>query len=86
MFKTLQKLVFRKSNLEIFMFVILFLLRRSKYLNEELKWIYPGLAIFLTNAAINPYLFSVNGILPLGLISAIIYHSTILNKRKSPVV
>ena len=69
-----------------FMLLILFLLRRSKYLHEEFKWIYPGLTIFLTNAAINPYLFSVNGILPLGLISAIIYHSNILNNRKLPVI
>jgi hypothetical protein len=53
---------------------IFMLLRSTKNLEDNLQWIYPGLSIFLVNAAINPYLFSVNGILPLGLISAIVYH------------
>lgn len=39
------------------------------------KWIYPGLIIYLVNAALNPYLFSVNGMLPLGLFSAILFYS-----------
>lgn len=60
---------------------IFLLLRSTRNLDQNLRWIYPGFAIFLTNAAINPYLFSVNGILPLGLISAIAYHYSRSNKR-----
>jgi hypothetical protein len=64
-----------------FMSVIFFLLRRTKSLGNDFGWIYPGFLILLTNAAINPYLFSVNGILPLGLISAIAYHYNRIDNR-----
>lgn len=53
---------------------LLLLLRSTKNLNKDLQWIYPGFAIYLANATINPYLFSVNGILPLGLIAAISHY------------
>jgi hypothetical protein len=59
-------------------FTLLLLLKSAKKLSKDLEWIYPGLAVFLVNASINPYLFSVNGMLPLGLISAIVYY----NRRK----
>ena len=62
---------------------ILFLLRSIKNIGQNLQWIYPGFTIFLANAAINPYLFSVNGMLPLGLISSIAYHHSRINKRKN---
>lgn len=54
--------------------IIFFLLKEAKNITRDFAWIYPGFVIFLANASINPYLFSVNGILPLGLISAIVYH------------
>jgi hypothetical protein len=63
------------------MLTIFLLLRSIRNLDKDLLWIYPGLVIFLTNAAINPYLFSVNGILPLGLISAIAHYYGQYNKR-----
>lgn len=55
----------------IFMVTIFLLLRSTKNLYQGLQWIFPGFAVFLANAAINPYLFSVNGMLPLGLIASI---------------
>lgn len=57
-----------------FIIIIFLLLKEAKNITQDFAWIYPGFVIFLANASINPYLFSVNGILPLGLISAIVYH------------
>lgn len=57
-----------------FMFTLLLFTQATKSLPREFSWIYPGLAIYLINAAINPYLFSVNGMLPLGLFSAIEFY------------
>ncbi len=60
------------------------LVRATKNLRSDLQWIYPGFSIYLINAAINPYLFSTNGILPLGLVAAITHycrHTTSTPKR-----
>jgi hypothetical protein len=62
---------------------IFLLLRLTKNLHQNFRWIYPGFSVFLINAAFNPYLFSVNGILPLGLIAAIVYHYTRTNKCRT---
>jgi hypothetical protein len=65
---------------------IFMLLRVAKNLAHDFAWIYPGFIIFLANAAINPYLFSVNGILPLGLIAAIAYHCSPDESRNASMV
>lgn len=57
-----------------FILTILLFTQATKSLPREFCWIYPGLVIYLVNAAINPYLFSVNGMLPLGLFSAILFY------------
>jgi hypothetical protein len=66
--------VFGFINAAIFLFIIILLLISIKKLGRNFNWIYPGLIIFLINSGFNPYLFSVNGMLPLGLITAIAYH------------
>lgn len=39
---------------------------------SDYRWLMPGFIIYLLNASLNPYLFSTNGILPLGLILGVI--------------
>jgi hypothetical protein len=58
----------------LFIGTLLSLLKSAKSLHVDKRWIYPGFAIYLANATINPYLFSVNGMLPLGLIAAITHY------------
>jgi hypothetical protein len=54
-------------------FILLFNLVVSvKKMEQNYEWIFPGLVILLINASINPYLFSTNGILPLGLFAAMV--------------
>ena len=53
---------------------------RLRALPREKLWLYSGMCIYLINAAFNPYLFSVNGMLPLGLSLAVIIED---NKRKA---
>jgi hypothetical protein len=65
---------------------IFMLLRAVKNVAHDFAWIYPGFIIYLANAAINPYLFSVNGILPLGLIAAIAYHCRPDESRNASMV
>lgn len=60
---------------------IVLLLKSTKNLGGNFQWIYPGFTIFLINATVNPYLFSVNGMLPLGLISAIVYQYSKNSKK-----
>lgn len=50
------------------------LVKKMKGLRTDLQWIHSGFTIYLVNAALNPYLFSVNGMLPLGLIAAIAFY------------
>lgn len=45
---------------------------RVAHINKEYKWFYPAFLIFMVNSAVNPYLFSTNGILPLALLVAIV--------------
>jgi hypothetical protein len=61
----------------VFLLVLFVLLKRLSFLEPEMRWMYYGLAIFLVSASLNPYIFSVNGMLPLALFSSII----IYNKR-----
>lgn len=54
-------------------FILLFNLVVSvRGMKQDYEWVYPGLVILLINASINPYLFSTNGILPLGLFAAMV--------------
>lgn len=66
--------VFGLGLTSLFMFALFALVRATKNTPAKLNWMFPGFAIYLVNAAINPYLFSVNGILPLGLIASIAYY------------
>lgn len=65
--------------------VIILTVLATKSLSSDFSWIYPGLVIYLGNAAINPYLFSVNGMLPLGLFSAILFYFK-SSKFKKPFI
>ena len=55
-------------------FFILFfiILRKSAQLPNEYRWLYPAFVVYMIDSALNPYLFSSNGMLPLGLIVSII--------------
>jgi hypothetical protein len=56
----------------IFFVLIVEVLRRVARVDDRFRWLYPSYLVFMVNAALNPYLFSTNGMLPLGLILAII--------------
>jgi hypothetical protein len=58
----------------LFIITLTLLLRATKQLCPDFHWIYPGFTVYLVNAAVNPYLFSVNGILPLGLVASIAFY------------
>jgi hypothetical protein len=58
----------------IFLLLIFGVLIESKKLLGNLGWIYPGLLLFLLSASLNPYIFSTNGMLPLGLILSIVFY------------
>jgi len=48
------------------------LIYRLAQTSGEYRWLYPSLFIYLVDSAFNPYLFSTNGMLPLGLIVTIV--------------
>lgn len=56
-----------------FYLLIVGLLFRLTKLSGEFKWLSPALFLYLLNSSLNPYLFSTNGMLPLGLIVSILY-------------
>jgi hypothetical protein len=56
----------------IFCLFLIYLLYRARRLPQDFRWAYPALVMLLLNAALNPYLFSTNGILPLTLLVAMI--------------
>lgn len=58
----------------IFIITLFLLITAIKRFPVQHQWIYPGFSLYLLNAAINPYLFSVNGILPLGLFASMAYY------------
>lgn len=62
--------------------VIAFTVKTLKNLPTEWRWLYPGIVVFLINASLNPYLFSVNGILPLGLAVSVIYYTKTRIQRR----
>ena len=62
-----------------FYFILTTLVSRLARKSGEFRWLYPALLIYLLNSSLNPYLFSTNGMLPLGLIIAIVTF-----KRVSP--
>jgi len=62
-----------------FFLLLVALVRRLGLLSKDLGWLYPAFIIFLVGSASNPYLFSTNGMLPLGLILAVVSQSGRLN-------
>ncbi len=55
-----------------FCLLIIGLLYRLTKLSGEFRWLFSALFLYLVNASLNPYLFSTNGMLPLGLVAAIL--------------
>jgi hypothetical protein len=55
----------------LFFIKLIFMLKK---LPIEYRWILVTFLLYLINAAINPYLFSTNGMLPLGLILSLVYY------------
>jgi hypothetical protein len=55
-----------------FYFLLAALIYRLARTSDEYKWLYPAFLIYLLDSSLNPYLFSTNGMLPLGLIVAIV--------------
>jgi hypothetical protein len=58
-----------------FISTLVFFVHRLKKLTENHAWLYVGFVIYLIDAASNPYLFSTNGMLPLGLTSSLLYYT-----------
>jgi hypothetical protein len=56
----------------LFFFLIAALTHRVAHLSKEYRWFYPAFLIFMIDTALNPYLFSTNGMLPLALLVAIV--------------
>lgn len=55
-----------------FYILLLTLFYRLSTMSRDYKWLIPALFVFLLDSALNPYIFSTNGMLPLGLIISII--------------
>lgn len=67
--------IIRVFGIVVGLFFLMFLcitVYATRNLSLNYEWVRPGLMLLLVNASINPYLFSTNGILPLGLVVAII--------------
>lgn len=57
----------------IFVGMLAFVLKKLNGISFRYYWLYLSFFLFLLNASINPYLFSSNGMLPLGVILAVIF-------------
>jgi len=55
-----------------FFFILFYPIRRLMLLRREYIWLYPSYILYLVNAGLNPYMFSTNGMLSLGLIISVI--------------
>ena len=55
-----------------FFFILFYPIRRLMLLHRKYIWLYPSYILYLVNAALNPYMFSTNGMLSLGLIISVI--------------
>ncbi|CAM2784534.1 hypothetical protein SAMN05444143_101785 [Flavobacterium succinicans] len=56
----------------IFIFMLYFLLKKLKSISSY-YWLYLSFTLYLLNSSINPYLFSTNGMLPFGIVLAVVY-------------
>ncbi|MBR7779955.1 hypothetical protein [Undibacterium rugosum] len=65
-----------------FVLMLAMLLKRISLAPDEYRWLYPAALVYLVDSCFNPYLFSTNGILPLGLILGVICFSPNLNGVK----
>lgn len=59
----------------VFISTLVLFVHRLKKLTENDAWLYVGFVIFLIDAVSNPYLFSTNGMLPLGLTSSLLSYT-----------
>lgn len=64
-----------------FLFMILIAVIKLKSLVHDYKWIYTGFVVLLASSALNPYLFSSNGMLPLGLFLSCIYFENLRSSK-----
>ena len=48
---------------------------RTACLSREYRWLFPAIILFYAECSVNPYLFSTNGILPLGLVLAFLSYA-----------
>jgi hypothetical protein len=56
----------------LFIFMLYFLLKKLKSFSNY-YWLYLSFTLYLLNSSINPYLFSTNGMLPFGIVLAVVY-------------
>lgn len=66
-----------------FMFVLFGFAARLRSLPREYDWVFPAFVVYLVNTAFNPYLFSINGMLPIGLFSALLVSNQRVRRRKA---
>ena len=65
-----------------YLVLLVVIVMRAYALSPHLRWLFPALVVFLVDCSLNPYLFSTNGILPLGLVlGAIAYDPREKKKR-----
>lgn len=55
-----------------FFYILIYPIKKLMKLKKEFIWLYPAYILYLINASLNPYLFSTNGMLSLGLIISVI--------------
>ena len=55
-----------------FMYIIIFIISKVRKIPKQYGWIAPALLLYLAGSSLNPYLFSSNGMLIIGLSSVII--------------
>lgn len=60
--------------------LLLIIVYRSTRLPSHYAWLCPALVVMLMNSALNPYLFSTNGMLPMALVLALIAHQGAVNQ------
>ena len=72
-----------------FFCLIAVLLRKISAVDSSLGWMAPAIFLYLIGSTLNPYLFSSNGMLPLGLCAAALHgyvlNSTAFNYKAPPV-
>lgn len=74
----------------LFFYLMLVFLKKLSEIDLSLRWMAPAVFLYMVGSAFNPYLFSSNGMLPLGLCAAALQGYVLMNtgfpgKRRSAV-